>query len=83
MNRDRATILLETVPTRDRCEEIAMYVCTEHFGHDKPAWKIVYRLPDDTPIHLRDQFEAEIRERRFKQPVFLLVYGPTPEDGEK
>jgi hypothetical protein len=74
---NRATILLEQAPTESRCEEIAMYICAEHFGNDKPRWTIVYRLPDDTPIHLRDQFEAEIRERKFKKPVFLLVYGPT------
>ncbi len=79
---NRATILLEQTPSHLRCEEIAMYICAEHFGADNPRWTIVYRLPEDTPAHLRDQFEAEIRERKFKKPVFLLVYGPNqPAEG--
>jgi hypothetical protein len=80
---NRATILLEKVPTQQRCEEIAMFICAEHFGTDSPKWTVVHRLPEDTPLHLVDQFQAEIRERKLKQPVFLLVYGPTPaKDGE-
>lgn len=75
---NRVTILLENAPTQERCEEIALKVCVERFESDSPRWTIVYRLPDDTPIHLRDQFEAEIRERKWQKPAFLLVYGPAP-----
>lgn len=80
---NRATILLEKVPTKERCAEIALLICAEHFGSDSPTWTIMHRLPADTPLHLVDQFQAEIRERKFKNPVFLVVYGPAPaQDGE-
>lgn len=79
---NRVTILLESVPTADRCKEIAVQLCAEHFGLSTPHWSVVHRLPEDLPIHLADQFKAEIRERRYSKPVFLLVYGSAPvEDG--
>jgi hypothetical protein len=80
---NRATILLEKPLTKQRCEEIALLICAEHFGQDNPRWTVVYRIPEDTPLYLRDQFEAEIREKKYKTPVFLVVYGPTPaKDGD-
>lgn len=79
---NRVTILLESVPNNNRCKEIADKLVAEHFGSVKSIWTISYRLPDDLPLYLVDQFEAEIRERRYEKPVFLLVYGSAPvEDG--
>lgn len=79
---NRVTILLESVPTSARCNQIAMQLATEHFGSEKSIWSVVFRLPEDMPRHTADQFEAEIRERRYRKPVFLLVYGSAPvEDG--
>jgi hypothetical protein len=75
---NRVTILLESVPSQTRCEEIARMKAAEHFGQQNPRWTVVYRLPEDTPMHLADQFLAEIRERRWVKPVFLLIYGSTP-----
>lgn len=75
---NRVTILLESVPTAARCEEIAKIKAEEHFGQGDFKWTIVYSLPADVPIHLADQFEAEIRERRWAKPVYLLIYGSAP-----
>lgn len=81
---NRVTILLESVPTSTRCEEIARMKAEEHFGQSEFKWTIAFRLPADVPIHLADQFEAEIRERRWVKPVYLLIYGSAPvEDSEK
>jgi len=80
---NRVTILLESVPATVRCEEIAKQVAEEHFKTADYKWTIVYRLPNDVPTHLADQFEAEIRERRWLKPVYLLIYGSAPvEDSE-
>lgn len=75
---NRVTILLESVPSVTRCQEIAKLKAAEHFGCEDCKWTIVYRLPNDVPIHLADQFEAEIRERGWSKPVFLLIYGSAP-----
>lgn len=75
---NRVTILLESVPSAARCKEIAENLAAEHFGQADHKWTIAYRLPPDVPIHLADQFEAEIRERRWAKPVYLLIYGSAP-----
>lgn len=80
---NRVTILLESVPTNDRCKEIAAKLSTEHFGTDNAVWSIAYRLPDNMPLYLADQFKAEIRERKYRKPVFLLIYGSAPEEDGK
>lgn len=80
---NRVTILLESVPSVARCEEIAKTKAAEHFGQDDFKWTIVYRLPNDVPTYLTDQFEAEIRERHWVKPVYLLIYGSAPVEDSK
>lgn len=59
-----------------RCNTIAMLVAAEHFGVDNPRWEVTTRIPEDTPVHLVDQLEAEVRESNIEDPHYLLVYGP-------
>lgn len=73
---NRITILLETKPTYERCEVIAHMMSAEHFGRDAESWEITNELPLDTPLHLRDQFEAEIKGRKLSEVLFLVVTGP-------
>lgn len=81
---NRATVLLKNVPTEQRCEEIARKISLERFGQDYLPWTVMYRIPEDMPVYLRDQFEAEIRESKLTRPAFIVVYGPTSAaDGEK
>lgn len=76
---NRITILLESRPTPLRCETISHMLSAEHFGADAARWDIVNELPDDTPLHLRDQFEAEIKGRKLEEALFLVIYGPESE----
>lgn len=80
---NRATILLNVRPADARCAEIADYISAEHFGSDADHWELLADIPADTPLHLRDQFEAEIKGRNIADAYFLVVYGPeTDADSE-
>lgn len=73
---NRITILLNNRPTPERCEEIAHILSAEHFGADAIAWNVLTDLPEDTPLHLRDQFEAEVAGRNLVEALYFVVYGP-------
>ena len=72
---NRITILLNTVPNTARCAEIADILSVEHFGTDAQDWNLTTTVPEDTPLHLKDQFVAEIRGRQIENPHYLVILG--------
>lgn len=73
---NRAIILLTQALTPERAEEVAHFVSAEHFGTDPINWLVSETLPEDVPLHLQDQFEAEIKGRKLEKGLFFIVYGP-------
>lgn len=57
-----ATLLLDSRPTQSEGDRIAYAFAMQHFDTDAFIWEISDSLPEETPVDIADQFNAQARD---------------------